>query len=434
VTAAGTVPGRDVVPARPTGAAGSSVRSGAVDLPLPVPGDEAAWVGRHLGHLTADGPRPSARFRGTQAAADAALASFDVTGYAARRNEVLPVGRRGASGLSPWIRHGLLPLPRVWDEVDGPGADVRKFRDELRWQEYARHVYARLGTATARPLRFEPATSTPGSDPWDRSMRCVDACLEELEADGWLVNQTRMWLASQWTVRHGADWRDGEDRFFTHLLDGSRAANRLGWQWTVGAGTGRPYGFSQWQVRKRAPSLCRSCVHRDACPIGDWPDEAPLRRLDADDRIRHDPDVAATAGPAEPWTDGAPELVWLTAESLGDDDPALAAHPGLPVVFVFDEPLLARLRLSGKRLVFLAERLAELGAERTLVVRLGDPVTLLGNRPLASTFTPVPGWRRAAARLPIAAVHPWPWLHRPVAGGIGSYSSWVKQVTRRAAR
>jgi len=36
--------------------------------------------------------------------------------------------------------------------------------------------------------------------------------------------------------------------------------------------------------------------------------------------------------------------VWLTAESLGDADPALAAHADLPAVFVFDEPLLARLR------------------------------------------------------------------------------------------
>ena len=107
-------------------------------------------------------------------------------------------------------------------------------------------------------------------------MACIDATVGELERDGWLVNQTRMWLASQWTVRHGADWRDGEDRFFTHLLDGSRAANRLGWQWTIGAGTGKPYGFSRWQVEKRAPELCAGCARRDDCPIEDWPAERTL--------------------------------------------------------------------------------------------------------------------------------------------------------------
>lgn len=228
-----------------------------VRLPLPEPGDEVRWVGEHLGSLCSDEPRRSGRFVGTQAAADAALVALELTGYARRRNEVLPVERRGASGLSPWIRHGLITLPRAWSAVDGPGPDVHKFRDELRWQEYARHLYARLGRGTAEPLRRTPAvTSGSGADPWDRSMRCVAVNLDELERDGWVVNQARMWLASQWSVRHGARWRDGEDVFFAHLLDGSRAANRLGWQWTVGTGTSKVYGFSRSQVRRRAPGLC----------------------------------------------------------------------------------------------------------------------------------------------------------------------------------
>lgn len=102
-------------------------------LPVPEPGDEVRWVGEHLGHLCIDEPRRSGRFVGTQVAADAALASFDLTGYAHRRNEVLPASRRGASALSPWIRHGQLTLPRVWSALDGPAADRKKFRDELRW-------------------------------------------------------------------------------------------------------------------------------------------------------------------------------------------------------------------------------------------------------------------------------------------------------------
>jgi len=404
-------------------------------LPLPEPGDEPTWVARYLGHLTADDPRAAARHRGTQSAADAALAAFDVTGYAARRNEVLPVGRRGASGLSPWIRHGLLPLPRVWDEVAGPAADVRKFRDELRWQEYARHVYARLGTATARPLRFEPDAVAAGPDPWDRSMRCVDACLEELETDGWLVNQTRMWLASQWSVRHGADWRDGEDRYFTHLLDGSRAANRLGWQWTVGALTGKAYGFSRWQVTNRAPGLCAGCALRDACPIEDWPSaDAREPRTVVDPRIRKDPDPAATAGPSEPRILGEADCVWITAESLGDEDPALLAHPDLPVVFVFDLPLLTRLRLSSTRLVFLAGCLADLAVRRDVRVFVGDPREVLRARRPAVTFTPVPGWNARASEIDLAAVHPWPWLRPVGAGPMTSFSAWQTAVSRTAGR
>ena len=402
-------------------------------IPSPLPGEESRWVADHLGHLCCDQPAASPRFSGSQHAADAALAAFDVTGYARRRNEVWPVRRRGASGLSPWIRHGLLTLPEVWSTVDGPPADRTKFRDELLWQEYARHLYARLGDALAHPLRYEPPVgATAGSEdgaavgPWDRSMVCVDSTLTELERDGWLVNQTRLWLAGDWTVRHGADWTLGEQHFFVHLLDGSRAANRAGWQWTVGTATGKPYGFSRWQVEKRAPSLCTQCPHRTACPIQEWPDATPGPPVRPDPRVRADNDPTVTAGPATVIRRATPDTVWLTAESLGDSDPALAAHPTLPVVFVFDEPLLARLALSGKRLVFLAQRLAELSSERNVQVFLGRPREVLADRNLAVTFAPVPGWRRHASVLEPSEVHPWPWLRRPGSGPLTSFSAWKR--------
>ncbi|MEL6984441.1 MAG: FAD-binding domain-containing protein, partial [Actinomycetota bacterium] len=416
--------------------------------PLPPRDGEATgvtrWVIEHLGHLVAEDPaeaEPSPRFRGGQRAADRALAALDVTGYAANRNEAYPTGRRAASGLSPYIRHGLLTLPQVWAAVaGGPDQDVSRFRDELLWQEYARHWYARLGPATASPQRHLviPATETaldpdpaddatatePDSDPgtgtgtdspsepgergWDEDMACLELTIGELEDDGWLVNQTRMWLASHWTVRLGRDWAEGEDYFFRHLLDGSRAANRLGWQWVTGAGSNRAYGFSRWQVERRAPGLCADCELGSSCPIDRWPDDPDLDPLPPNPLLATDPDPAATGGPAQVertapgGSAGAsagpgPDLVWLTAESLGTGDPALAANPNLPAVFVFDERLLATLKLSAKRLIFLAETLAELGQDRELTIHLGDPTEVLAGRRLATTFAPVPGWRRRAA-------------------------------------
>lgn len=139
----------------------------------------------------------------------------------------------------------------------------------------------------------------------------------------------------------------------------------------------------------------------------------------ADDEVRPSP---IRGGQAAAVLTGEPEAVWLTAESLGDTDPALRAHPGLPAVFVFDQPLLARLRLSGKRLVFLSEALAELDVE----VRLGDPVEELRGRRLAGTWAPVPGWKRRAAALDLVALHPWPWLRRPGAGSLRSFSAWAR--------
>ncbi|NNL96681.1 MAG: deoxyribodipyrimidine photolyase [Acidimicrobiia bacterium] len=399
-------------------------------LPLPPLARPAAvdWVAQHLSGLFAGDPAASPSFVGGQAAADEALTTFSVRGYAGQRNEVWPVDRRGASRLSPYIRHGLLALRTVWEAVGGgPPRDVSKFRDELLWQEYSRHLYARLGSTNRDGLRAVLRGATV-PDPWPADMACIAMNVRELEEHGWLVNQTRMWLASHWAVRERGDWRTGEDRFFRHLLDGSRAANRAGWQWTVGTGTGRPYGFSRAQVERRAPGVCSSCALKLKCPIEDWPADPPLEPHEAHPLLRSDPEPRRTGGPRVPEKRGEPSAVWLTAESLGDADPALAAHGGLPAVFVFDEQLLRCLALSAKRLVFLAETMADLSQRREVEVHRGDPVTVLAGRPVAATFAPVPGWRRRATRIEIAELHPWPWLHRPHDQSVASYSAWRKAL------
>ena len=397
--------------------------------------DVVSWVAEHLGDLALEGPGGIAAggISGGQSAADTALATLDVTGYASRRSTVLPESRRGASRMSPYIRHGLLRLREVWDAAGAaPARDRRKYRDELLWQEYARHLYARVGTDLGTSLRHDQPRPAPGAvaagpvsvaDPWPAQMRCMEVVVGELHDDGWLVNQTRMWLASQWTVRAGADWRDGEQEMFVHLLDGSRAANRLGWQWTTGTGSGKPYGFSRWQVEKRAPALCGSCALSHACPVQSWPDADRGPAVDGPDLSRGE----IPAGPATVEGDGG-EAVWLTAESLGDGDPALAADPDRPAVFVFDEPLLRRLTLSGKRLVFLAETLGELAAGRDLEVRRGVVPEELGRRPVAATWAPVPGWARHAARVDVVETHPWPWLARPRPTAVQSFSAWRKGI------
>ncbi len=397
----------------------------------PVPTDRRgvlAWVVEHLDGLFR-GEAHASDVIGGQRAADAALAAFDVTGYALRRNDVWPESRRGASRLSPYIRHGLLTLPRVWSHVaGGPDVDVAKFRDELRWQEYARHLYARMGTGTRRSMRFSVLEHGDAQvNPWVSEAACLDLAWRELNERGWLPNQERMWLASHWSVRSGLGWRDGEDIFFRLLLDGSRAANRAGWQWTVGALTGKSYGFSRWQVEKRAPGLCAGCPLRESCPVQEWPvvedrDPRPL----VDPRIRRDDQLRVTAGPSAPDVTGTPEAVWLTAESLGDDDPAMTAHPDLPAVFVLDEVLLTRLRLESTRLVFLAEALADLGERRPVEVWRGDPVRVLAGRAVATTFAPVPGWRSRAALVNPVAIHPWPWLVPPHAGSLTSFTAWAR--------
>lgn len=381
------------------------------------------WVGENLGDLASDRPAASEAFVGGQSAADTALENFEVSGYAGRRNEVLPEEARGASKLSPYIRHGLLQLSRVWDHVEGgPARDVSKFRFELLWQEYARHWYAVHGARTREGTRYRQVDPKQDAGPWPEEMLCVDVNLEELHTDGWVVNQARMWLSSQWSVRHDADWQDGENWFFRHLLDGSRAANRLGWQWTSGLSKQKVYGFSRRQVLRRAPGLCDRCRLQDDCPIVSWPDAPNREKVDTGS-----PDAEPLVGPAEVESNGDPDVVWITAESLGDDDPALRAHPDHPVVFVFDESLLRKLQLSSKRLVFLGETLADLASRRSLSIVRGDPATVLADRRAAVTFAPVPGFQRIVAASPAAVIYPWPWLRRPDGRSVASFSQWNRR-------
>ena len=388
-----------------------------------------AAVERHLSHLVSDSIRSSPHIRGGQGAADAALDSFDVSGYAAKRSRVLPERARGASQLSPYIRHGLLSLREVWNAISGPAWDMSKFRDELLWQEYARHVYARVGMDLHNNLRFAvPWAGEYKPEAWPRDMACVDWALTSLETEGWLVNQTRLWLASEYTVRSGAGWLAGQEYFHQHLLDGSRAANLLGWQWTVGAGTGKPYGFARWQVEKQAPELCRACPLSSACPIQNFPPDTPSEPVaPSNPRLVRDDDLATTRGPTAVEHRTAPQTVVLTIESLGDNDPALLAHPDLPVVFIFDEPALRKLRLSSKRLVFFVETLRDLAERREVIVHLGDPKKIVPGLAAAITWAPVPSFAKYAHGA--AELQPWPWLAEPHADSIKSFSAWRKKIS-----
>lgn len=389
-----------------------------------------AVVERHLSHLVSDRIRASPDIRGGQIAADAALDEFNVAGYAATRSRVLPESARGASRLSPYIRHGLLPLREVWNSVAGPTADVSKFRDELLWQEYARHLYARVGMQLHRNLRFDvPWSGDFTPEAWPREMTCVNWALSSLETDGWLVNQTRMWLASHYAVRSGAGWMAGQEYFHRHLLDGSRAANLLGWQWTVGAGSGKPYGFARWQVEKRAPQLCAACPLNRNCPIQNFPpDSVPRPVSEPSPRLVRDDNLTATRGPVTVVERETPQSVLLTVESLGDADPALLAHPQLPAVFIFDEPALEKLRLSSKRLVFFVETLQDLAQRREVIVHLGDPRRITPDLGAAITWAPVPSFEKYAEIT--AEIHPWPWLAEPHAGSLKSFSAWRQKLAK----
>ncbi|MEX1217492.1 MAG: FAD-binding domain-containing protein [Acidimicrobiales bacterium] len=383
-------------------------------------------LNNHFTGLHAGGGRSS--IPGGQSAADQALAQLDITGYAKRRSQVFPQSTRGATGLSPYIRHNLLTLPQLWKAVrSAPYEDKKKFQDELLWQEYTRHLYARMGTRLFQDLRFTHGQESLG-DGWAPGMACVDTVVEELETEGWLVNQSRMWLASHWSVRNQIHWRQGQERMFKHLLDGSRAANLAGWQWTVGTATGKPYGFARWQVESRAPGVCKSCPLKKNCPIEEFADIESPHEASVDPLLFSDPDLAATTGPVAAYTNRPPEVVLLTIDSLGDSDPAFSEHPELPVAFVFNEAALSKLQLSSKRIIFYIETLRDLAERRETQVYLGNPYEFARQNNVAVTYAPVPSFAKFTD---LAELHPYPWLRRPHAGSLQSFSAWRKKLKDR---
>lgn len=70
-------------------------------------------------------------------------------------------------------------------------------------------------------------------------------------------------------------------------------------------------------------------------------------------------------------------IIWLHGDSLSPHDPALAAHPAAPAVFVFDEPFLKRAGLSFKRLLFIYESALEAMHGRDFEIRRGAVVAEL---------------------------------------------------------
>ena len=72
--------------------------------------------------------------------------------------------------------------------------------------------------------------------------------------------------------------------------------------------------------------------------------------------------------------------------------------------------------------------LADLATRREVEVRRGAVPDELRGRSPAVTHAPVPGFRRHAAAVRPARTHPWPWLWRPHAGPVTSYSAWRKKI------
>jgi deoxyribodipyrimidine photo-lyase len=188
---------------------------------------------------TASIPRPG------EGAALARLRRFareDLPRYASRRD--LP-GHHGTSGLSPYLRFGLVSIRTVHAETAGRGAGARAFTTELVWREFYQQLlfhHPNVEREALKPAMRGLAWENDRGlfDAWQRGETgypIVDAAMRQLRATGWMHNRCRMIVASFLAKDLLIDWRWGERHFMRELVDGDLAANNGGWQWAASTGT-----------------------------------------------------------------------------------------------------------------------------------------------------------------------------------------------------
>ncbi len=362
--------------------------------------------------------------RGGRAAALEALERIDPVAYAATRNHV---GGR-VTGLSPWIRHGVLGLAEVRDRalaLAGGPSGAEKLVSELAWRDYWHRVEGTLGDRIRAAI--EPPAAVPRA-PWGAELpadvaaaatgvACIDGFARKLVDTGHLHNHERMWLAA-WLVHvRGVDWRAGADWFLRHLVDGDPASNHLSWQWVAGTFSAKPYLARRRTIEGCTDGVhCRGCALAEACPF-DGDDDTLAAAMFRGPASRPSLRIPPSA-PWRPATEGPPPtrpLVWLSLDAASTVNPALLRHPDAPRVHLVDPAWLQSERPSLKRLVFLFECLAEVPG---VLVGVGEPAevlpvlaTRMGCDGVAAAETTCPRVRHAgealARRTPLS-IHAWP--------------------------
>jgi len=171
--------------------------------------------------------------------------------YAERRNRP---DVDSTSGLSPYIRFGMLSLRQVvvaackaidlaHDQQSRKGAET--WLNELVWREFYLSILYHYPHVRQRSFRSQYDAIIWENDPKAFEAWCqgrtgypiVDAAMHQLAKSGWMHNRMRMIVASFLVKDLLIDWRWGERWFMQQLIDGDPASNNGGWQWTAGTGT-----------------------------------------------------------------------------------------------------------------------------------------------------------------------------------------------------
>ena len=214
--------------------------------------------------------------RGGRDAAETTLSRIDPRRYTKSRNHL----KGAVTGLSPYIRHGVLSLAEVRDAVFQrirSRDEGSKLINELGWRDFWQRMWRDLGdgihdsqeelktghdpASYARELPEDIRNGTTG-------LACMDGFQSELTTRGWLHNHARMWMAAYVVHWRKVHWKAGADWFLEHLLDGDPSSNHLSWQWVASSFSHKPYFFNKGNLERFSDGqFCRSCSSSERCPF-----------------------------------------------------------------------------------------------------------------------------------------------------------------------
>jgi len=208
--------------------------------------------GTRLEHLFEENLKPS------HVAAMQRVGCVRPADYARTRNDL----GGAATGLSPYLTHGLVTLQEVLSDVlsRDPLPIDHKLVYEFGWREFYRHVWAHRGAGIFQSIHPGPLPDETYAPQLPLDIRqgrtgvpVIDESVRTLYATGTLHNHARLWLASYVVHVRQVHWRAGADWLVSHLLDGDLASNHLSWQWVAGTGSHKPYLFNAENVARFAP-------------------------------------------------------------------------------------------------------------------------------------------------------------------------------------
>jgi deoxyribodipyrimidine photo-lyase len=149
----------------------------------------------------------------------------------------------GTSRLSSYLHFGCISVREIEENLpEGQGAAA--FHRQLAWRDFYNYILFKFpGNANQefqeryRSLKWDENNKRLSA--WSGGQTgypIVDACMRQLNTEGWMHNRGRLIVGSFLTKDLWLDWRSGEAYFWKMLLDGDKPNNNGNWQWIASVG------------------------------------------------------------------------------------------------------------------------------------------------------------------------------------------------------